>query len=143
MEADRDLKAKFKSAMIYPTIVFIAMIGVFIMMMIFVIPKLAQMYESLDVELPFITQVMIAVSDFMVKRFYVVILVAAGVFFGIKSFLGTDEGRQFISTLTFGLPIFGKINRQRDVTQFTRTLGLLISDAIPNVVALKIVSRVT
>ena len=142
MEADRDLKAKFKSAMIYPTIVFIAMIGVFIMMMIFVIPKLAQMYESLDVELPFITQVMIAVSDFMVKRFYVVILAAAGVFFGIKSFLGTDEGRQFISTLTFGLPIFGKINRQRDVTQFTRTLGLLISAAIPIVEALKIVSGV-
>ncbi|OGC57560.1 hypothetical protein A2976_00920 [candidate division WWE3 bacterium RIFCSPLOWO2_01_FULL_41_9] len=142
MEADRDLKAKFRSAMIYPTIVFIAMIGVFIMMMVFVIPKLAQMYESLDVELPFITQVMIAVSDFMVERFYVVIGVAFAIFYGVKSYLKTEEGRQFISTMTFKLPVFGKINRQRDITQFTRTLGLLISAAIPIVEALKIVSGV-
>jgi type IV pilus assembly protein PilC len=142
MESDRDLKAKFKSAMIYPAIVMIAMVGVFIMLMVFVIPKLSAMYESLNVELPIMTQIMITVSDFMVDRFYVVIAVVVGVGFALRAFLRTAEGRELISTIAFTLPVFGKINRQRDMTMFTRTLGLMISSAIPIVEALKIVANV-
>jgi type IV pilus assembly protein PilC len=142
MEADRELQAKFKSAMVYPAIVFIAMIGVFVMLMVFVVPKLADMYESLNVDLPWMTQVMIDVSGFMVKRFYVVIAAAVGLVFGIKTFLASEDGKRIFSTMMFNLPVFGKINRQREITQFTRTLGLLISSAIPIVEALKIVSNV-
>ena len=142
MEADRELKAKFKGAMIYPAIVMVSMIGVFFMLMIFVIPKLATMYESLNVELPVMTQVLITASDFMVERFYIILALMVAAFFGIRYFARTTTGKELISTVLFNAPIFGKINRLRDITMFTRTLGLLIASAIPIVEALKIVSNV-
>ncbi len=142
MEANRELKAKFKTAMIYPTIVMIAMVGVFFLLMFTVVPKLAEMYESLNIDLPLPTKIMIAISDFMVHRFYIMALVIAGVVYLVKSFLKTETGRGYISRLMFSLPVFGRLNRLRDITQFSRTLGLLIGSAIPIVEALKIVSNV-
>ncbi len=142
MEADRELKGKFKSAMVYPIIVMIAMVGVLVIMMVFVIPKLAGMYESMNVELPMITKVMISVSSFVSK--YILLLLAAGVgaFLFLKSFFGGPLGREVKSRISFALPVFGRINKLRDITQFTRTLSLLIGSAIPIVEALKIVAEV-
>ena len=62
MESDREINAKFKGAMVYPIIVFMAMIGVFFILMIFVVPKLADMYKGLNVPLPPVTVAMITAS---------------------------------------------------------------------------------
>lgn len=142
MESQRELRAKFKAAMIYPTIIFIAMVGVFFMLMIFVIPKLAAMYESLNVDLPAITRAMITVSDFIVGNVLIVILAGVGSIIGFRGFLKTAAGKTFLSTLAFKAPIFGKLNHKRELTEFTRTLSLLISSAVPIVESLHIVSNV-
>lgn len=142
MEAERELDSKFRSAMIYPSIVFIAMIGVFIILMIFVIPKLAEMYENLDVELPIMTQFMIGFSEFMVNYIYIIVIVLAGIFFGFRSYAKSEEGKKVISEIVSRLPIFGKIIKQKDYAQFSRTLSLLINSAVPIVEALDIVSTV-
>lgn len=142
MEAERELKSKFKGAMIYPVIILIAMVGVFVMLMIFVIPKLAAMYESLNVELPTSTKFLIGVSDFFVHKQLILILAVAGTFLGIRWFVHTDEGKSLISRLSYSMPVFGKINRHKELTSFTRTLSLLIASAIPIVEALHIVSQV-
>lgn len=142
MEKQRELNSKFKSAMIYPSIVFLAMIGVFVLMMVFVIPKLAEMYKSLNVDLPVMTQLMITTSDFFVKNIVIMGIIAFAVFLGVRSFLRTESGRDMVSAVIFFLPIFGKINKQKEITDFTRTLGLLIASAIPIVEALNIVSGV-
>lgn len=142
MEKQRELNSKFKSAMIYPSIVFAAMIGVFILMMVFVIPKLADMYRSLDVELPAMTQAMIGLSDFFVNNIIIMLILGIGGVLGIRSFLKTESGREVVSNFFFGVPIFGKINRQKEITDFTRTLSLLIASAIPIVEALNIVAGV-
>jgi len=142
MEKQRELNSKFKGAMIYPSIVFLAMIGVFVLMMVFVIPKLADMYKSLNVELPATTQAMIALSDFMVNNMIVLAILAIGGFFGLRSFLKTESGQEVISNILFNIPVFGKINRQKELTDFTRTLSLLIASAIPIVEALNIVAGV-
>jgi type IV pilus assembly protein PilC len=142
MEAERELKAKFKSAMIYPAIVMIAMVGVFIILMIFVVPQLADMYISMGVDLPFATKMMIGISNFMTHYFYVLIAVIAGGVLLMRSFLSTPTGRELKSVVLFNMPVFGKLNRLKDITQFTRTLSLLIGSAIPIVEALKIVSNV-
>ena len=142
MEKQRELNSKFKAAMIYPSIVFLAMIGVFVIMMIFVIPKLADMYESLDVELPAMTQAMISLSDFFVENIVVMFILAVIAFIGSRYFLKTESGKEVISNVFFNLPVFGKINRQKEITDFTRTLALLIASAIPIVEALNIVAGV-
>lgn len=142
LEASRELRSKFKGAMIYPIIVLIAMIGVLVLMLVFVIPKLSQMYESLDAELPTITKVMIGVSDFFVSKWYLFVVLLVGGFFAAKSFLATDQGKELVARIFFNAPIFGKINKSKDITEFTRTLSLLLKSGISIVEALNIVSKV-
>ncbi|MFZ5425224.1 MAG: type II secretion system F family protein [Patescibacteria group bacterium] len=141
MEKQRELRSKFKAAMVYPAIVFVVMIGVFVLMMVFVIPKLADMYESLNVDLPPITKFMITVSDLFVQRYYIVLVAVAGLIFAIKTFVATEGGKELLSKLSFTLPVFGKINKQKELSEFTRTLSLLVASAIPIVEALHIVAR--
>jgi len=140
VEAERDLNSKFKGAMVYPAIVFIAMIGVFIILMVFVIPKLSEMYVSMNVPLPGITKFMMAMSAFMVKYIIVIALMLVGVFFGFRSFSQSRKGKIVISEILIRVPVFGKITLQRDFARFSRTLSLLINSAVPIVEALNIVS---
>jgi type IV pilus assembly protein PilC len=142
MEDERELNSKFAGAMIYPTIVFIAMIGVFFVLMVVVVPKLATMYESMGVELPVVTRVMITTSNFMQKNAILIIIGAIAAVLGLRSYLKTPEGRVVMTEIVFKLPVFGKINKQKEVAQFTRTLSLLISSAVPIVESLNIVSSV-
>lgn len=114
LEAQRELRAKFKAAMIYPAIVFTAMIGVFIIMLTFVIPRLATMYESLNVELPAITQFMINLSDFFVNRWYIIILGVIGLVLLYRVFVSSEYGKDMVSKLLFNIPVFGKINKQKE-----------------------------
>mgnify|MGYP005835689573 CR=1 FL=1 len=142
MEGERDLNSKFISAMIYPAIIFIAMIVVFIIMMLFVVPKLADMYESMNVDLPFVTQVMINFSSFMVTRWYFALLLVFAIAIVIRVFSQSEQGKEIISAVWFKLPVLGKINRTKELTDYTRTLSLLISSGIPIVDSLRIVEKV-
>ncbi|NMB70327.1 type II secretion system F family protein [candidate division WWE3 bacterium] len=142
MEADRELTSKFKAAMVYPIIILFAMLGVFVILMVFVIPKLADMYKSMNVPLPAVTQAMIDVSDFMVKnKLILAILTVAGGLL-LRYALKTPQGKYITTEISFRIPVFGAINRQKDLAQFTRTLALLMNAAIPIVEALSIVSAV-
>jgi type IV pilus assembly protein PilC len=142
MEEDREMNSKFKAAMVYPIIVFFAMVGVFFILMIFVVPKLSEMYKGLNVPLPAVTQAMIVTSDFMVKYKFLIIIVGAAAMLVLRYFLKTEEGRVLTTELTFRLPVFGRINKQKEIAQFMRTLSLLMSSAIPIVEALAIVGSV-
>lgn len=142
LEAQRDFKANFKGAMIYPAIIFLAMIGVFVLMMVFVIPKLSDMYDSMGVELPAMTQFMINISDSMVRFWYIFLVVGVVLFLGVRSFLSTEGGKAILYKILIRLPVFGKILKQRDLTEFTRTLSLLIASGISIVEALNIVAKV-
>ncbi|MBI2620625.1 type II secretion system F family protein [candidate division WWE3 bacterium] len=142
LDAQRELRASFKGAMVYPAIVFTAMIAVLIIMIVFVVPRLSAMYESLNVELPAVTRYMIAMSDLLVGYWYVFLLVIFGSFAGLKLLSQSDSGRDVITRFVFAIPVFGKINRQKELTEFAGTLSLLIASAIPIVEALNIVSKV-
>jgi len=142
LEAERELSSKLKGAMIYPSIIFTAMIGVFFLLMIFVIPKLAVMYESLDVELPAITKFMLGLSTFMVNYVVFIILSIVGLVLGFRTFRKSDYGYSVVSELSFKIPVFGRINKMKDLDQFMSTLALLLSSAVPIVESLNIVSEV-
>ncbi len=142
MEDERELKSKFRSAMIYPAIVVIAMVGVFVLMMVLVIPNLTSMYEDLDVPLPVPTKIMIAISNFMTQNTILMILLVAALLVAFKYFRSTEYGKRLFTEISFKLPVFGKINKNKEITSFARTLSLLINSAIPIVEALNIVSTV-
>jgi len=126
LEKQQKLKAQIKSALLYPIIVIIMMIGVTIVLMVAVIPQLSTLYASFDIELPFATQVLVSASELTLKYWPILIIATFGSIIGFRKWHGTPEGKFLIDRLVLGIPIFGKLIRQSILTEFTRTLALLI-----------------
>lgn len=142
LEKQREFREKTKGALIYPVIVVIGMILVASVMMIFVLPKLTVMYQDFDVELPFVTKVLINTSNFMSKFWYIM---AVFVFIGVyifKQWKKTKVGAFQFDALVLKLPIFGKIKSMVLMAEFSRTLALLASAGVSLVEALNIVQEV-
>lgn len=136
----REFKAKTKGAMVYPVIVLIAMVGVMVMMMMFVIPQLAEMYTSFDAELPFITQVLISMSDFMRSFWWLLAALILGGIFGYRNYYKTAIGRKQIDGALLKVPIFGSLREKTVLTEFTRTLALLVGAGVSILESLSIVA---
>ncbi|EKD80487.1 MAG: hypothetical protein ACD_40C00076G0007 [uncultured bacterium] len=142
LEKQREFREKTKGAMIYPIIVLIGMFLVATVMMIFVLPKLTLMYKDFDIELPFVTKVLIGTSDFMVNYWY---LMGAGIIGGVYVFnrwRKTKVGAYQWDIIVAKLPIFGKIKSMVLMAEFTRTFALLASAGVSLVEALGIVQEV-
>lgn len=138
LEKQKAFVNKVKGAMIYPAIVVTAMVVVSAVMMIFVIPKLTAMYQNLNAELPAMTKVLMAVSGFVAKYWYLLLLSLGGAGFGFVTWYQTAIGREQVEIFLFRLPIIGRLRKFIVLTEFTRTLSLLISAGIAIIEALKI-----
>lgn len=142
LEKQREFQEKTKGAMIYPVIVVIGMLLVTTVMMIFVLPKLTAMYQDFNIKLPFITQLLINTSNFMVNFWYIMGLAIAGGIYGFRAWHKTKTGAYQYDVLILKLPIFGKIKMMVLMTEFTRTLALLASAGVSLVESLGIVREV-
>jgi len=140
LEKDYDLKKKVKGAMMYPTFIIVAMVVAAGIVVTFVIPQLKSLFEESNAELPFITQVLLKISDFMVKFWWVVILGVIGLIIGVRYFLKSTFGRKFWDRFKLRLPIVGTFVKNIYMVRFTRTLSTLISSGLPILDSLKIVS---
>ncbi|MEK7709504.1 MAG: type II secretion system F family protein [candidate division NC10 bacterium] len=135
------LKRKVKSAMIYPlTIVGVAFIVV-IFMLTFVIPTFAKMFTGMGADLPLPTLIVIRLSDFATRFWWLIIGAAIGIVVGIRAYYKTEGGRSLIDALVLKLPVFGTLIRKVAVARFTRTLGTLVSSGVPILEGLRITAR--
>ena len=137
-EKQREFKGQTKGALIYPAIVVVGMVAVFIMMMTFVIPKLTDMYKDLGANLPLPTKIMIGISGLFTNFWWAMLLLVGVTAFGSWRFSQTSQGRYFLARFTLRLPIVGPISSQSQLAELTRTLGLLISSGVPILTALDI-----
>jgi len=135
------LKRKVKSAMIYPlTIVGVAFIVV-IFMLTFVIPTFAKMFISMGADLPLPTMIVIRLSNFATRFWWLIIGAAIGIVVGLRAYYKTEGGRSLIDALVLKLPVFGTLIRKVAVARFTRTLGTLVSSGVPILEGLRITAR--
>lgn len=137
-EKQREFAGKTKGALIYPAIVVVGMVVVFIMMMTFVIPKLTDMYKDLGAELPLPTRILMGFSDLVVNYWWLMIILAGVIGFGGWRFSQTTTGRYLWARIILRLPIVGPISSQSQLAELTRTIGLLIGSGIPILTALDI-----
>lgn len=138
LEKNKAFSNKVKGAMIYPAIVVGAMIVVGFIMMIFVIPKLMQMYQTFNAELPLPTKILISSSTGMKNNAILVFGILAVVVTGFSMWVKTADGRRRLELFIFKVPIIGKLQKQVIMTEFTRTIGLLVGAGISIIDALKI-----
>jgi len=140
LEAEKEFREKTKGALVYPAIVLLGMVAVGIIMMVFVIPKITVMYTDMGIELPMITRVLIGTSDFMVKFWYLLLLIVAGGVVFFSRWSKTEIGGLLIEQMQFKLPIWGQLKKDIIVAKFARTTGLLVSAGISVLDALMIVA---
>ena len=141
MEKAEKIKNKVKGAMIYPSVILCAAIGITVFLLLTVIPKFEEIFSDLlgGASLPQITQVVIGISNVLQNYFlYVAVAVAAFVIL-IKVWAKTKGGRYVMDRIAVSLPVFGTLTRRTCISRLTRTLGTLLSSGVPMLQALGIV----
>jgi len=142
MERMYDLKKKIRGAMIYPSIILIAIFGIGVVMMIVVVPTLAQTFKEMDTELPKATRLVIAVSDFLVT-YTVVALGLIVVFFGmLYAAARSPTGKRALDFVLLHTPVIGGMAKEVNAARTSRTLASLISSGVDVLTALDIVREV-
>lgn len=137
-EKDAKISGMVKKAMIYPIILIVVMIGVVIAMMMFVIPNFMDMFEGLDAEMPFMTVMVINMSNFILDRWWLLILIVVGIVFAYKSYYKTDAGRHVIDRLKIKIPVFGVLTVKTACARFSRIMSTLLSAGMPMISAIEI-----
>jgi type IV pilus assembly protein PilC len=141
LEKAARLKAKVKSAMMYPTITVVVAVVVVVVIMVFVIPVFQQMFSEMGAGLPGLTQLVINISNF-VKANIIYMIIAAVLFaFAFKKYYGTDKGRRQIDAVALTLPVMGMLIRKVSVAKFTRTMGTMLGSGVAILDALDIVAK--
>ena len=144
MEKEQEFRGKVKGALIYPAIIVAGMVGVALIMMIFVIPRLLSLYSEFGakIELPFATRVLIGVSGFLTKFWPILLLLIVGGLYSLQIYRKTPAGRRRIDELLLKIPIFGDLQRQVILTELTRSLSLMVGAGVSILESLAISSDV-
>jgi len=125
------LKAKIKSAMVYPTSIVAVAFIVTAILMIFVIPVFAEMFSSFGADLPGPTKVTMAISAAFVEYWYVVLFTPIALVFAIRAIYKTPQGHYQLDKLLLNIPIIGDVMRKGAVARFCRTFSTLTAAGVP------------
>lgn len=140
-EQRNKLSKQVKSVMLYPIIVFITMILLGAIVLIFVVPKLMTIFGGSD-NLPLPTQIMIAMSDFLIAYWWLLLIIISLFGYLFSQWKQTRSGKKIWNTLLFSMPIAGDIIQKMILTRVTRIFGFLTSAGVPIIDALRISASV-
>lgn len=129
-EKDAAMMSKIKGAMVYPAIVLFVIIAVMIFMLLAVVPQVAKLYSDMHKQLPFLTSVMIAMANFIIHFWYIVILILVIVIFFSRQYFKTENGIKMLDTFKLNVPIFKGMFRKLYMARFTRTGQTLLSTGV-------------
>ncbi|HAS84278.1 MAG TPA: pilus assembly protein PilC [Verrucomicrobia bacterium] len=141
MEKSERIKGKVKSAMTYPIVVLVAAMGILGFLMVFIIPKFAEIFQGLSggKGLPPLTQFVINISDTVAQRWWLILGLGFGAVALFKALKKTPRGALLLDRVSLKAPMFGSLFRKTAVARFARTLGTLMSSGVPILQALMIV----
>ena len=141
IEKQVELRRKVKSAMTYPVMVGFVVFGIAMIMLIFIVPQFATIYDSLGGSLPTPTQILLKISK-IVRTFFPVLIVlgiVAAVLF--RRWINTTKGRAIWDAFKLRVPIFGGLVQKTALARFSRTLGSLTRAGVPILESLEIVAE--
>lgn len=141
LEATEKLKRDVRSAMTYPVVAFVIVVAIAAGLLVFIVPRFKDIYDSLGGTLPAPTLALIAVSNALRKYFLIVLGCFIAAVMVLRYYTTTPVGRMQFDTLKLKLPIFGPLFRKVAVSRFARTLSTLTRSGVPVLAALEIVER--
>jgi len=140
MEKEYEIRSKLKGAMIYPIVIICAMVGIGILMLILVVPKLSKLFDELKIPLPLTTRVVIALGNFLSNFWYLIPLIIVLIIFLFRFILQTKTGKLVFDTILLKTPMVSPLVKKTNAANTVRTLSSLISAGVPIVRSLEIVS---
>ncbi len=130
MEKQGKIKKKVKGAMVYPSMVVLVGIGVVIGLMVFVVPQFVQILKDGNQEIPWITQMVMDISNFMIEYFLLIILFLIGGGIGFFAYIRSKDGKKKWDRVSMKAPIFGGIIIKSNLANFSRTLGTMLGAGV-------------
>lgn len=141
IEFDRFMRGQIKSALQYPMFVLTAMAIAIVVINVMVIPQFEKVFASMHADLPLITKVLIAFSNFMRNYWFVLIGMIAAAGWSFKTYVKTATGRSNWDRIKMRIPIAGKIIFKGTMARFARSFALSTRSGLPILSALRLVSQ--
>ena len=141
LEKAAELMRKLKGAMIYPAMIILVSIGAISVLLVFVIPTFAKMYEGMGGSLPLPTQIVIWISHFVKRFFLLIIAFLIGLALGIRAYYRTEQGKAVTDRTLLKLPVVGDLIQKQAIARFSRTLSTLLSSGVAILEALAITAK--
>lgn len=141
LEFERDVRARIKQAMRYPTFVVIAILIAMVIINLFVLPVFAKVFAGFNTPLPLITRGLLGFSSWMIAWWPVLLALAAGGVVLVRSYLRTTPGRYEWDRRKLNLPIVGPIILKATLARFARSFALSSQSGVPLVQALTVVAQ--
>lgn len=139
-EKSAKTQAMVKKAMIYPIVVACVAVGVVAAMLLFVIPRYMDMFETLGTELPAITLAVVGMSNFLKAYWFIIIPVVIAIVFVLKTYAKTNSGKHVFGKLQLKIPAIKNLVVKTASAQMARTLSTLLTAGVPLIEAVDIVA---
>ena len=138
-EQQWQMKQKLKTALIYPSMIVLVAFGIVGFLLEYVVPKMIAVYAHLNQSLPLMTEVLIAISNFVKSYgFYVLLIIIAGIYFWRRALKNSAELREKNHRVLLRLPLIGYFIKTADTARFSRTLSILSAAGVPVLEAMTI-----
>lgn len=141
-ENSQHTQQKLKGAMIYPLVLIVLSVAVISILMVFVVPDLVGMFNRSDQELPMLTQIVIASSDFFAEKWWLVLLVSMAIIVAFQQLLQNPRRRKIWHGILLKIPFISGVITAMDTARFASTLSILTSSGVPLLDGLRIAGEV-
>jgi general secretion pathway protein F len=136
------VKGKIVQALVYPSVMICASLGVVAFLLIVIVPKLTKVFTSMRVEIPWYTKALISVSTFLQSYWFIPPIVGAGIAYAFNRWISTPAGRKRFDNFLLRAPVIGPVFMMLAVSRFTKTLATLLASGVPIIPALDITKNV-
>ena len=141
-EKQHDLQEKIRSATLYPFFIIGIAIVVVAVMVVFVLPQFARIFDSIGMEMPVYTRVLLTFSSLLREHWLLLLLFSLMAAAGLTWYKQTVKGRQVFDLIRLRFPLFGKIYRQTLTARFSRILGTLLAGGVTLYASLELVDKI-
>ena len=135
------MAAKVRSAMAYPLFVLFIAVAVVAVLMIKVVPTFTAIFDSMGGELPGVTKALIAISNFFIKYWMILVAIIAVVVIVYKVYGNTEEGRMNLAKWSLKVPILGNIQELNAASEFANTMTTMLASGLPMTRAISITAK--
>ncbi|MBI2798147.1 type II secretion system F family protein [Candidatus Saccharibacteria bacterium] len=140
-EKEQQIISKVRGALIYPALVLAVIVVVLVFMLVSVLPQIASLYKDLGKDLPILTKITFATSEFLVRYWWLTLIVLIAIVFGLRAYFRTPQGRRNWDRFKLNAPVFGGLFKKVYMARFARTMASLVNSGVPILEALNISSE--